>query len=726
MTIFEIRNRTLILFAASIFIQGCFLNSRITSLVSSSNEAPKSPDTSPGTLYDLVVEKVYPLNGADFLKFIKGNNGGTDLVSQPDVACDGTESAAIDACIHGGDKLKVSLRMMSSCDNLTLTDSLNAFSWFCKTNQPPGSGVTFYSVGFQDNKGLSDIIDFTARDWKANFVELKQSGVSIGVSSSQKWWSIQSGRNPIEELPSSSASVLSLTSSTAAGTIFVVSNDTDTIGINIDTDQIGIVVKDGATLYYNGTVNNCEGSSAETAGANYKCLIASGNQKYTWLEGSFSDKSSSTPFGDMIFFLHTAKNFVLKKIDIKKTGTSEAIYTELSQNLFLVDIKIQQAWGTYTVLSVSNSSYSRFKNIRIANSTDGGGSFWNLMTLYGSSDGNILSHLNLGLSATGHALVVEGADNIVSDSLVSYSRNNLNILGDRNTVHHVTTVQANTTDLLVAGNSNLINQTLLVEGYTMLEVNGDGHILSQMGFSAGDPWTPAISVDASNVAFTENIAIHDDANTGRCSANAMRTNPGTVTTNCGNVGLSDANWIFFPSSYQVDFLVGIATDAANQTSPSIGSIPFASITDWVNFENFFRMWVPQPGAGSHCLTGNCFISDHRFNSIASPFLNKSNNGVNANSAFVSDSICPEAVHGDKTVTNKQTTPITFLINALEISTDGVGNDNGLCESGDRCIYSPNLGAYQGHGDYLANGTCSFQDGAVRNVIMYAYPEIQVN
>lgn len=729
MTVLIRKKRALLFLVASLFIQGCFLNTKVTTL-SKSTPSTLSPNTeqpdAPSESYILTVEKVYPLNGSDFLKFIKGNNGGTDLVSQPDVACDGTEPAAIDSCIHGGDKLKVALPTINSCDNLTLSDSLNAFSWFCKNNLAPQTGVTFYSVGFQQNKGLSDIIDFTALNWKTNFVELKQAGVSIGTSTSEKWWSNQAGRNPISVLSDSSASTLSLTSTTAAGTILVVPTNMDSTGINIDTDQIAIVVKNGATLYFNGTVANCHGYSAETTGGDYKCLIASGSQKYVWLEGSFSDKSSSTPFGDMIIFLHTAKNFIFNKILIQKTGTSEAIYTEMSQNLLFSDIKIQQAWGTYTVFSVGNTSFSRFKNIRVANYTEAGGSYWSLMSLFGNSNGNILSHLNLALSSSGHALVIEGSENTLSDILVTNTRTNLYVLGNRNTVHHLTTISANTTDLAAFGNSNLYNQILSIEGYTMLDVSGDGHVFSQMGFFPGESWTGAITIDASNVKFTNNIITHDIAGPGRCTANAAKTNPGTITTNCGNTGLSNANWTYFTSTFDVDFLVGGVDDSANQTSPSTGFVPFTSITDWLNFENFFRTWIPQTPGDTHCLTGNCFINDYRFNSISNPFLNVSSNGSTANAAFVPNAPCPAAVNGNNTITSTHTAPIVFLVNALEINDDGVGNDNGLCETGDRCIYSPNLGAYQGQGDYLSNGTCSFQNGTVQNVKMYAYPEIQVN
>jgi hypothetical protein len=64
---------------------------------------------------------------------------------------------------------------------------------------------------------------------------------------------------------------------------------------------------------------------------------------------------------------------------------------------------------------------------------------------------------------------------------------------------------------------------------------------------------------------------------------------------------------------------------------------------------------------------------------------------------------------------------TFLLNATEIFFDYVGDDDGLCESGERCVYAPNMGAYQGHGDHMIE--CVFSDGGgpVTGVTMYAYP-----
>jgi hypothetical protein len=60
---------------------------------------------------------------------------------------------------------------------------------------------------------------------------------------------------------------------------------------------------------------------------------------------------------------------------------------------------------------------------------------------------------------------------------------------------------------------------------------------------------------------------------------------------------------------------------------------------------------------------------------------------------------------------------TYLKNAVELLLDTVGDDDGLCESGEGCLYTPNFGAYQGHG---ALGTCTFTNGTITGMTMYGY------
>jgi hypothetical protein len=175
-------------------------------------------------------------------------------------------------------------------------------------------------------------------------------------------------------------------------------------------------------------------------------------------------------------------------------------------------------------------------------------------------------------------------------------------------------------------------------------------------------------------------------------------------------------------------LVGAVIDDTRNTSHTMGLRAYGSIDDWVTFENRFRGWGrqstdPFPGAShvGRCDGGSCRIWDLRLRGTDTVFRNTSGDGRTPNEPFVASAVCPGAVHGDRALSDRLTTPNTFLVNALEVLDDGIGDDDGLCESSEACIYSPNFGAYQGEGDYVAGGTCDFADGIVSDVTMYAHP-----
>ena len=150
-----------------------------------------------------------------------------------------------------------------------------------------------------------------------------------------------------------------------------------------------------------------------------------------------------------------------------------------------------------------------------------------------------------------------------------------------------------------------------------------------------------------------------------------------------------------------------------------GEREVSSIESWSSFENPFRAWgvdgsdFPNPDNTGDCRFGTCRIWDWRLKSTDTELLNF--NGV-----FIDGGPCPPSAHGDQALTDRQLPPHTFLVNAVEVVLDGIGNDNGLCESDEACKYSPNIGYYQGEGDYRSR-TCIFQDGIVSGVTLYAYP-----
>jgi hypothetical protein len=168
----------------------------------------------------------------------------------------------------------------------------------------------------------------------------------------------------------------------------------------------------------------------------------------------------------------------------------------------------------------------------------------------------------------------------------------------------------------------------------------------------------------------------------------------------------------------------VTSDGVNSQENGSGLASFSAITEWINFENFFRNWGKNHSDGllsanlaGRCASGGtCQIYDFRVSASDSVIRNRSGDGNNANTAFAVGSACPSAVAGSRFLSKGG---LNFLENAIEILDDSVGNDNGLCESSEACIYAPHIGAYQGEGT-LSAGSCTFSPGTVTGVLMYAW------
>lgn len=61
-----------------------------------------------------------------------------------------------------------------------------------------------------------------------------------------------------------------------------------------------------------------------------------------------------------------------------------------------------------------------------------------------------------------------------------------------------------------------------------------------------------------------------------------------------------------------------------------------------------------------------------------------------------------------------------LKDVIEILDDAVGNDNGLCEANETCLYNPNMGAYWGHGNLIDSG-CNVS-GVIQGVTLKRYAQ----
>jgi hypothetical protein len=199
-----------------------------------------------------------------------------------------------------------------------------------------------------------------------------------------------------------------------------------------------------------------------------------------------------------------------------------------------------------------------------------------------------------------------------------------------------------------------------------------------------------------------------------CSTEAPDGNLIQGDTSCARSGVMDPATVTVTDSHRSSTFAGTANDAGNEHNALLlagAPIDAGQIYDWTGFSSPFRAWgrgaeTDQLHANnrSQC-SGNCDVWDWRLIDVAIP-------PRFANGELISGAACPlPAGTGfpDHAGTN-------FVVHAIEQLRDGIGNDNGRCEMNEGCLFTPNLGAYQGEG---STATCVHSSG-VNGVTMSGY------
>lgn len=175
----------------------------------------------------------------------------------------------------------------------------------------------------------------------------------------------------------------------------------------------------------------------------------------------------------------------------------------------------------------------------------------------------------------------------------------------------------------------------------------------------------------------------------------------------------------------------VTTDAINPNAvnglfsfPAVGS---RKAIEWFSFESFFKAFgiedasFPSTNSRNRFGSGTGRIYDYRPISAAAAVLNHSHSLTTPNSQIQANQDCPQELAAENII---QLNSKKYLKNAIEIPGLSIGNNNGLCEDNEICLYTPNYGAYQGEGDYW-NNECYFtnsnQVNSVKNVKIYFYP-----
>lgn len=612
---------------------------------------------------------LYDVNGVNWNDYILSD--GADVFKATDAACNpATAGPGYRTCINGGIMRMVTVTGRGVCDDLTAADSLGAFTWVCDDTT---NDVRMVSVGFAEGKGLSDLIDFDTGAWRQMNVTVYRGSYPYLATNLAALWGNTVVVNNTGAAMNTAGEVHIVTTNPAA---------TYTIG----ADKVALLVKPGVTMYGPG------------GGAD---VVDATGHNFLWFEGAIDVTGGNYGmYWDGVRFsvIHNAV------VDNDSGNSCVELSGGSSNNL----IQNFQAYNCNRGMYLGNSSNNNsLYNVYAANSSSSG-------ILIDNSSGNILHNIASFNNQTNDGLAIENSsnDNIaVNVTTPNNGTDGLYINASTNNV--LINVTSSNTGLYgiyfgMSANANTVmNAAAVNQSNDGIWLNNSSNMQFANVASANNS-TYGYELDtSSNNYFTGFVMVGNNA-TKDCDV-AGGVNQGLDNTTCAPNGSSDfgtpVTGITLANS-----VIGKASSDTVNLQGTTGTSVYDSITDWTNFDNPFRGWGSEGLAFPHssntapcASTDTCRIWDW---SLAS-----------ADTVIRNVLTLPT---GNDTLTHtwSDASTVTFLRNAVEIIGDFIGNDNGLCESNETCLYTPNIGSYQGHGNLVSAG--AFTDGTITGVTLMQY------
>jgi hypothetical protein len=606
-----------------------------------------------------------------------------------EVSCSGDEVGSYLSCIHGGELRQVELPGWS-CSGLRATDALEVFEWIC---EPAPGGALFVTHGFREGKGLANLL--TASGFRENAVTISQGSCVVATAEPKVWWD-----NPVKPAPDNPSTVLSLSES---GTLYVVPASRASAGYNLGAEGVGLVTLAGATLRFSDAGVGCDYESGEldSGVGSRKCLVAAGHEKFLWLEGSYDGTGAD------LLLLRSARFARVNRLR-SENHTGDNLLLVGGQAPCLTDVSVASG---YTGLRLESVTRALVRNVHASHNIAG-------VVAFSGSQNQLF---DVVVDNNDRGLELSYAEELIALGVLAANNNDDGIiaLGCR----------AMTLGMVSAINNGGVGLQTGFEG-DRLRLMTSVFEANRRGLSVA---SAAERPDAGN--FFANVAALDNTENGIYVGSDSPRPPdpvrfdgvllvGNVGNNCviapgamvggldgacnhgpglGTPAISVAEgWRSFLGRVLVD-------DAANAFDKG-GLFTSGQATDWLSFENRFRAWadeptpaVPYPAAmyEGKCNSALCRIWDWRLSrqdSVLRGRLGQFFLGVSCPASL--DPSTPGAV-----MTDGRSPPNEFLTAARELEGDG----DGLCEANEVCVFTPNLGAYQGEA-LLTEESCVMPPG----------------
>jgi len=426
---------------------------------------------------------------------------------------------------------------------------------------------------------------------------------------------------------------------TNENTIYVVRNDINNTAQNYEFNANGIalVIEPGAEL---------RALANDTAGIWIK-------KSNSWLEGNIDSRRSQTG--------------VLLKPDASNNSISFVT---------LRNAKIHNAEGNG--IEISNTFATKLEHVSsINNSKNGIRIDKNVVSGVGTILNNVITSYN---SKSG--LSINSSHNRVTNLISMSNFENGVIVNQHNNIFNQINISNNTIDgIKIAGSqNNIINQATISS-------NGGNGISFYKPNAVNTPQNNFISFATLANNVSSGISFSSDLSQTIINSNSFIEvlDAFNDTSTCGDNDCSTTKLANQNDEITLYFPAVEADSIHTNFSPNRldGIIKAGKVS---KFQNAYRAWGRTTlGAGSCAELGPdifCKIWDWT--------LNNNDNNIAYDALALPDTTQSYQQNGADSAVN-------YLSNSIELINDNIGNDNGLCEENESCLYTPNIGSYQGHG-----------------------------
>jgi hypothetical protein len=612
-------------------------------------------------------------------------------------ACLSTATGGYGTCIHAGLMRQSVINDKEDCSGISASDALGAFIWVCDASVMP---VRLVSVGFNEGKYLSDLIDFDAVAFRPNSVTVVVDGTSY-TSPATVWWA-----NAVSNV---SVAAYGLTS----GIHLMQSN----LSLNLvnQADKTALIIRPGVAL-------------TSAAGI----MVSNNARNFTWYEGTLNmNLTAVTAFSSGAGSYIVATN--LKGIN----GGTSPTFSILGKNSYYRDLRnANSASNSQTALDLAPGGDDNLIESYISTNDE--------FSMRIRSTNQVILDMTSANTGNGANVNVDFQTGSASSVLLNFTSANNGTAGG---IGALRTSDGTNHTLMNIAVANTPNPAYSGAGST-------GRQLINLALHSSA--TPSLLISASTFTYISGVL---KLAFGACTT---ATPDSGVTVACATANASDFSLLTTTLTPANSFVGSVGADDAVNASDSGGLATYATTIDWLNFSNPYRGFGLENAAAfpnalhqRRCTTGpNCRIwdwslraSDNEYRAVLpvpsgnSTLSHKWSAATQVNctqpgAVWYSTGTCnfppfPGTAGTCGTWTGGTTATAacltTFLRNAYEIVGDSIGNENGLCESNEACIYTPNIASYQGHGALTcirgpAEYGCAsaFVDGTISGVVLYQY------